>query len=189
MTKSIIELLLRDHARIRTLMGELRAHTERFDLPGMRITSQKMIDVIRPHILKEESILYLIGMKFLKSDNKKIPELFREHDETMARLSQLSTLIFSARLINIEDQARQLVFIIIEELDHHLEDEDAVVFPALDKLIDDETKELILSRFRQIDTNEFDSFDRMPLLSRPDKRRDANTDNIGQTKFGLESIN
>ena len=66
MAKSIIEPLLREHAHIRTLMGELRAHTERFDLPGMRTTSQKMIDVIRPHILKEESILYLIGMKSLQ---------------------------------------------------------------------------------------------------------------------------
>jgi hemerythrin-like domain-containing protein len=188
MTKSIIEPLLRDHARIRTLMGELRAHTERFDLPGMRLTSQRMLDVIRPHVLKEESILYLIGMKFLKTDNKKIPELFREHDETLARLNQLSTLIYSARLVNIEDQARQLVFVIIEGLDHHLEEEDAVVFPALDKLIDDETKELILARFRQVDTNEFDAFDRMPLHSLPNRKRDANTDNIGQTKFGLGSI-
>jgi hemerythrin-like domain-containing protein len=190
MAKSIIEPLLREHAHIRTLMGELRAHTERFDLPGMRTTSQKMIDVIRPHILKEESVLYLIGMKFLKADNKKLPELFREHDETLARLSRLTTLVFSARLVDVEEQARQLVFVILEALDHHFQDEEAVVFPALDRLIDEETKQLILARFGQLDGgDEFDAMDRMPLLSMPDTRRDANTDNIGQTQFGLGSIN
>lgn len=190
MAKSIIEPLLRDHAHIRTLMGELRAHTERFDLPGMRTTSQKMIDVIRPHILKEESVLYLIGMKFLKADNKKLPELFREHDETLARLSRLTTLVFSARLVDVEEQARELVFVIVEALNHHLADEEVTVFPALDRLIDDETKQLILARFSQIDgDDEFDNTDRMPLRSLPGAKRDANTDNIGQTQFGLGSIN
>ena len=169
MAKSIIEPLLKDHAHVRTLAGELRAHTERFDIPGMRHVSQQMIDIIGPHSLKEESILYLIGMKFLKATNKKLPELFKEHQQLSGRISRLGQLLFSARLTNIEDQARQLVFLILEALDHHLSEEEAVVFPALDKLIDDEHKELILHRYSAMDGDtEFDDMDRLPLLSLPD---------------------
>jgi len=178
MAKSILEPLLRDHARIRTLAGELRAHTERFDIPGMRHVSQKMLDVIRPHVLKEEAVLYLIGMKFLKADNRKLPELFQEHDQTISRLSRLTTLMFSARLTNIEDQARQLVFVILEGLDHHFQEEESKVFPALDRLIDDETKLLILKRYNTIDGGEFDELDRLPLLSLPDSM-DMIADNVG----------
>jgi len=169
MAKSIIEPLLRDHAKLRTLAGELRAHTERFDLPGMRQTAQAMMDLARAHILKEEAVLYLIGMKFLKANNKKLPELFKEHDQTLSRLQNLGQLLFSARLTNIEDQARQLVFMLLEGLDHHLSEEEAVVFPALDKLIDDEHAALILHRYGTMDGGEFDELDRMPLVSLSDE--------------------
>lgn len=167
MAKSIIEPLLRDHAKIRSLAGELKAFTERFDLPGMRQASQALVDIIDPHSLKEEAALYLIGMKFLKADNKVLPGLFKEHHQLTARLARFQQLLFSARLTNVEDQARQMVFLIIEALDHHLAEEEAKVFPALDALIDDETKELILARYSSLDAANPDELDRMPLLSLP----------------------
>ena len=190
MAKSIIEPLLKAHAEIRTLAGELRAHTERFDIPGMRHAAQRMADVYQDHVLKEESVLYLIGMKFLKAENKVLPELFKEHDQLLGRLHRLHTILFSARLTNIEDSARQLVFVILEGLDHHFQEEESKVFPALDKMIDDETKELILKRYSTIDGSDFDELDRMPLLSLPDSGIDNTTDvdSIGQTQFGLGSI-
>jgi hemerythrin-like domain-containing protein len=194
MAKSIIEPLLKDHAHLRTLAGELRAHTERFDIPGMRHAAQQMVDTIQPHVLKEESVLYLIGMKYLKADNKVLPGLFKEHDQTLGRLHRLTTMLFSARLTNIEEQARQMVFVILEALDHHFQEEESKVFPALDKLIDDQTKELVLKRYSVMDGSDFDELDRMPLLSLPDSGIEntdsgmANIDNIGQTQFGLGTI-
>lgn len=187
MAKSIIEPLLKDHAHLRTLAGELRAHTERFDIPGMRGASQQMLDVIQPHALKEESVLYLIGMKFLKADNKVLPELFKEHDQTLGRLHRLNTMLFSARLTNIEDQARSIVFVILEGMDHHFQTEESKVFPALEQMIDDQTKELILKRYSVLSGSDFDELDRMPLLSLPDSGIE-NTDSMGQTDFGLGSI-
>jgi hemerythrin-like domain-containing protein len=170
--KSIIEPLLRDHAKIRSLAGELKAFTERFDIPGMRQSAQAMQDVLDPHSLKEESVLFLIGMKFLKADNKILPELFKEHHQMSARLSRLQQLLYSARLTNVEDQARQIVFVILEGLDHHLQEEEAKVFPALDALIDPETKELIIARYGFIDSGNPDELDRMPLLSMPGETGD-----------------
>lgn len=187
MAKSIIEPLLRDHSRIRTLAGELKAFTERFDIPGMRNATQQLLDVVQPHVLKEESALYLIGMKFLKADNKVLPDLFKEHDSTLSRLYRLNTLLLSARLTNVEDQSRELVFVILEGLDHHFQEEESKAFPALDQLIDDETKELILKRYGALDGGDFDDLDRMPLLSLPDSGI-GNTDNMGQTEFGLGTI-
>ena len=187
MAKSIIEPLLKDHAHIRTMAGELRAHTERFDIPGMRNASQRMADAVQEHVLKEESVLYLIGMKYLKADNRVLPVLFKEHDQTLGRLHRLTTILFSARLTNVEDQARQMTFVILEGLDHHFGTEESKVFPALEKLIDDETKELILKRYDALSGSDFDDLDRMPLLSLPDAGI-GNTDNIGQTQFGLGAI-
>lgn len=188
MAKSIIQPLLKDHARIRTLAGELKAFSERFDLPGMRHTAQQMIDVIRPHVMKEESVLFLIGMKFLKANNRKLPELMQEHDETLTRLHRLTTLLFSARLTNVEDQARQLVFVILEGLDHHLQEEESKVFPALESMLDDEHKALILHRYGNLDGGGFDELDRLPLLSLPDTRQDIAMDNMEKSSFGLGTI-
>ena len=183
--KSIIEPLLRDHARLRTLAGELKAYTEQFDLPAIKQTTQSLLDLTAPHALKEEAVLYLIGMKFLKADNKKLPELFREHHQLCDRLHRLLELVYSARLTDVEDKARQLVFVIIESLEHHLSDEEAVVFPALDKLIDPETKELILHRYETMDDSDIDGLDRLPLMSLPPAHPQ---DNIGPTSFGLGAI-
>lgn len=167
MAKSIIEPLLRDHAKLRSLAGELKAFTERFDLPGMRQSAQALVDLVEPHSLKEEAVLYLIGMKFLKADNRMLPGLFKEHHQLTGRLSRLQQLLYSARLTNVEDQARQLVFIILEALDHHLSEEESKVFPALDSMIDDQTKELILARYGTMDSPGPGDLDRMPLISLP----------------------
>ena len=170
-------------------MGELRAHTERFDIPGIRNSSQALTDLVRPHTLKEESVLYLIGMKFLKADNKKLPGLFKEHHQLEGRLFRLGQLLYSARLTNIEDQARQLVFVIMESIDHHLQEEESVVFPALEKLIVGEARELVLQRYGMVEGGEFDELDRLPLMSLPDgAQSDGNVDNMGQTSIGLGSI-
>jgi hypothetical protein len=55
----------------------------------------------------------------------------------------------------------------MEMLEHHLDDEEGVVFPALEKLIDDKTKELILVRYRGIG-DELDELERLPLISLAD---------------------
>ena len=177
--KSIIEPLQRDHARLRTIAGELKAFTERFDLPGMRNTSQAMLDLLHPHHLKEAAVLYLIGMKYLKANNKKLPDLFKEHDQIISRLYKLGQLLFSARLTNIEDQARQMLFVILESLDHHMAEEEAVVWPALDKIIPEEVKEFILRRYEVMDSGEFDELDRLPLLSMPDSRSSGDMGIVG----------
>lgn len=184
MSKSITEPLIRDHSQIRSIAGELRAFTERFDIPGMRSTGQRMLDIVKPHVLKEESVLYLIGMKFLKADNKKLPELFREHQELEGRLYRLAQLLLSARITNIEDQARQLVFVVLESINHHLQDEESVVFPALERFIDPETKELILQRYSQMERSDFDDLDRMPLVLPDMTASSAEPTSFGQSTIG-----
>jgi hemerythrin-like domain-containing protein len=149
-------------------MGELRAHLARFDLPGIRKTARELKDLIGPHTLKEESVLYLIGARYLQADNKKLPQLFKEHHQTADRLNILLGLLFSGRMTDTEDQIQQLTFVILEALDEHMTDEETVVYPALERLIDEQTKNLILSRYASVEGDDFDEFDRTPLLSMPD---------------------
>jgi hemerythrin-like domain-containing protein len=169
---SVTQPLIKEHAKAREVMGEIKAHMSRFDLPGLRTTVRELKDMLAPHTLKEESVLYLIGMKFLKADNKKLPELFKEHHQTMDRLNSLMQLLQGGRLTDAEDQIQQLTFVILEALDHHFNEEESVVFPALESFIDDQTKELILTRYQAVASDTFDDLDRAPLLSLPDMDND-----------------
>jgi hemerythrin-like domain-containing protein len=174
--KQVTSPLLKDHAKIRELLGELKANTTRYDLPLIRKNVQALKDEAGQHTLKEETVLFLIGMKFLRADNSKLPELIREHHQTASRLSALSNLLYSPRMMDAEDQIQQLIFVLSESMDDHMTDEESIVFPALEKLIDAPTKELILTRYQSVAFDNFDEFDRSPLLSLPDAQ-----DNSGLT--------
>jgi hemerythrin-like domain-containing protein len=174
--KQVTSPLLKDHAKIRELLGELKANTTRYDLPLIRKNVQALKDEAGHHTLKEETVLFLIGMKFLRADNSKLPELIREHHQTASRLSALSNLLYSPRMMDAEDQIQQLIFVLSESMDDHMTDEESIVFPALEKLIDAPTKELILTRYQSVAFDNFDEFDRSPLLSLPDAQ-----DNSGLT--------
>lgn len=168
MADNVTSQLLKDHAKLRELLGELKAYLSRYDLPGIRRAVQEMSDLCREHTLKEETALFLVGMKFLKADNTKLPELIKEHHQTTDRLNSLKSLLYSGRMTDSEDQIQQLCFVVVESLDEHMTDEETVVFPALEKLIDPQTKDLILSRMQSVSTDAFDEFDRTPLISMPD---------------------
>lgn len=160
--------LLKDHAKIREILGELKAYLARFDVPGIRQAVQQLKDISGPHTLKEEAVLYLIGMKTLRADNTKLPELFKEHHTTAQRLNTLSGLLYSSRFMEAQEQIQQLAFVIADSFDEHMQDEETVVWPALEKLIDPQTKDLILTRYSSMDQDNFDEFDRVPLVSMPD---------------------
>ncbi len=168
MADNVSSPLLKDHAQIREILGELKAYLARFDVPGIRQSVQQLKDILGPHSLKEEAVLYLIGMKTLRADNSKLPELFKEHHQTTARLNTLSGLLYSSRFMEVQEQIQQLCFVIAEALDEHMQDEETVVWPALEKLIDPQTKDLILTRYSSMDEDSFDEFDRVPLVSMPD---------------------
>lgn len=168
MADNVTSPLLKDHSKVREILGELRAYLSRFDVPGIRQVVRQLKDLLGPHSLKEEAVLYLIGMKTLRADNSKLPELFKEHHQTADRLNTLSGLLYSSRFMEVQDQIQQLCFVIAESLEEHMQDEEAVVWPALEKLIDPQTKELILSRYASMDEDNFDEFDRVPLISMPD---------------------
>ena len=168
MADNVTQPLIKEHAKLRERLGELKAFLLRFDIAGIRKVVREIKDMLEPHHLKEEAVLYLIGMKFLKADNQRLPGLFKEHHQTMARLNTLCGLLYSGRLTDGEDQIQQLCFVIVESLDHHMTEEEEIVFPALEKLIDQQTKDLILTRYQSIAGDEFDEFDRSPLISMPD---------------------
>ena len=176
MADNVTSPLLKDHAKTRELLGELKAHLSRFDLPGIRKAVQELKDAHREHTLKEDSVLYLIGMKFLKANNQKLPELIREHRQTSDRLNALSNVLYSGRMTDGEDQIQQLAFVLSEAMEDHMTDEESIVFPALEKLIDPQTKNLIVQRYQSVAADNFDEFDRAPLISLPDM-----VDNAGIT--------
>ena len=168
MPVSVTEPLLKDHNQLRQFVGELKANLDQFNLAGLRRTVRRIQEVTEPHALKEESALYLIGMKSLRADNEKLPELFREHHELAARLNLLLRALYSPQLTNVEDTIRNQAVLVAEELLDHLEDEEKNVFPALEQLLDDETKQLILKRMSRVAGDEEDELlSRAPLISLP----------------------
>jgi len=147
---SVTELLRADHNKIRELVGELRAHLDQFSLAGLRRTARSLKELLSTHTLKEETALFLIGMKSLRADNEKLPELIREHHEVASQLGMLLHKLYSPQLTNTEDAIRSLVVSLVESIEAHLDDEDKLVFPAFEQLLDNQTKRLILERIRRV---------------------------------------
>lgn len=162
----VTEQLLADHNKLRVLIGEFRAFLNQFMLTGLRRTAREILDLVREHHLKEETALFLIGMKELRADNEKIPELIREHHEGEGKLFLLLRLLYAPSLQNNEDQIRNLVVTICDSLEDHMNDEDKTVFPAFEKLLSDDLKTLILERFRSSSPDPEDELlNRTPLIS------------------------
>lgn len=147
---SVTEPLRADHNKVRELVGELRAHLDQFNLAGLRRTAKSLKAFLSTHSLKEETALFLIGMKSLRADNEKLPELIREHHEVEDQLGMLLHKLYSPQLTNTEDAIRSLVVSIVESIEEHLEDEDKLVFPAFEQILDNQTKRLILERIRRV---------------------------------------
>lgn len=173
MALSVTQPLLKEHAKVREILGELKANATRFDLPAIRKNARDLRELLSGHALKEEAVLFLIGMKFLRADNQKLPELIKEHHKTEGRVATLIGLLYSGRMTDVEDQIRQLIFVITEDLNEHLNDEESLVFPALEQMIDEQTKQLVLSRYQVMSQDDFDEFDRSPLLSLPQDEPDS----------------
>lgn len=168
MPRSVTEPLLDDHRKVRAELGALKAHLEQFNLAGLRSVCRSLKELLGPHALKEEAVLFLIGMKKLKADNEKLPELFVEHHISADRLSNLIRLLYQPQLTGSEEHIKTLATVLAEEIEDHMRDEEQVVFPALEELLDDELKDLVLRRYRMIASDDGDDLSRTPLISIPE---------------------
>lgn len=168
MARSVTEPLLRDHRKTREELGVFKAHLEEFNIAGLRSSLLRLRAMLGPHTIKEEAVLYLIGMKKLKADNRKLPELFIEHHITADRINNLVRLLYGPRYTEVAEQIRSLGMILLDEMEEHMTDEESAVFPALEKLLDDKDKDLILRRYTQVASEADDDLARTPLISLPE---------------------
>lgn len=161
--------LLKDHGRLRELMGELKASVDAFHLPGIRKVVIELYSMIEAHSLKEDSGLYLIGMKLLRADNKVLPNLMAEHRQTLHQFHDLIRLLYSPRLTAVEDHVRNLAFTILDDLEHHLSEEEQTVFPAFERLLAarPDLIQIVLDRYRAVESEEDEELERTPLISLP----------------------
>lgn len=166
---NVTEPLLDEHRKIRDELGALKAHLEQFNLAGLRRVCSSLKALLGPHALKEEAALFLVGMKKLKADNEKLPELFVEHHISADRLSNLIRLLYQPQLTGSEENIKTLATVLAEELEHHMREEEQVVFPALENLLDDELKDIVLRRYRSIASEDGDDLTRTPLISIPEE--------------------
>lgn len=164
---SVIGPLAKDHAKIRVLIGEFRGALDQFELPRIRRAIMELHELLSRHHLQEETGLFLVSMKVLRADNTKLPNLIDEHHETANHIHNLIRALYSPRLTNVQDQLRSLGYVFIDSVLHHLDDEEQVAFPALERLLNDELKTLILKRYQQVDRDGSEELERTPLISLP----------------------
>lgn len=161
--------LLKDHGQIRELMGELKATVEQFHLPGIRKVIIDLYTLVSVHSLKEDSGLYLVGMKLLRADNQVLPELMSEHRTALRQLSDLIRVLYSPRLTNVEDRLRNMTAVLYEEMEHHLTEEEQTVFPVFERLLlrRPDLSKIVLDRYRKVEGEEDEDLERTPLISLP----------------------
>jgi len=168
MAISVTGPLLQEHAEVREKLGELKANLDQFNLSGLRQVIVELKELLGPHTLKEEAALYLIGHRVLDPENAKVREKFIEHHKTSDHLAEMIRMLYGTRLTNDDQNIRQLGLVLIEEIEDHLDDEEQVVWPALERLLPDQLKLAILDAYRRIKNADMD-LDRSPLLSLPDQ--------------------
>lgn len=138
-----IALLTQDHQEVKELfkryksLGD-RAHTSKGRLVG------KMIRELSIHAALEEQLLYPVVRTSLPDGDSLVEEALREHREAKETLAELDK-------IDPEDHGFDVrVKTLIEEVDHHVREEEQEMFPKFRKSIERGTLVEIGDRMRML---------------------------------------
>lgn len=128
---SAIEVLKQDHRRVEQMFGQFQeaaASPER----KQEIVNE-IIRELSIHAAIEEEILYPIVREVLPDGDELAQESLQEHHQAKQVLSDLDSMSPG------DAQFDQSVGRLIEDIEHHVEEEESEMFPRLQEALDDES--------------------------------------------------
>jgi hemerythrin superfamily protein len=122
-----IELLTADHNRVRGMFAQFKSAKEADDLATMTTVAAKILEDLTVHTTIEEEIFYPALQDASDEIHDTITEGIEEHHVVKVVMQEVQ-----AMEPNTEDWAAKMT-VIIENVEHHAEEEEQELFPAVKK--------------------------------------------------------
>jgi hemerythrin superfamily protein len=135
-TMNAIDLLKKDHQEIKSYFREFeKAGDDAYDAKG-RAAQKAFMELIN-HAKCEEDIFYPAVKSAAEKDGKELVlEAVEEHHQADSLIRQLQTL-------SPKDESYDAKFkVLIESVEHHIEEEENELFPEAEELLGDELDQL-----------------------------------------------
>lgn len=128
---SAIEVLKQDHRRVEQLFGYYRQGAASLD--GKQEIVKEIISELSIHAAIEEEILYPVVREALPDGDELAQESLQEHHQAKQVLADLDAMAPDA------PEFDQKVGQLIEDIEHHVEEEEGEMFPKLTYALDEES--------------------------------------------------
>jgi len=130
-----LTLLIADHNRVRGLFERFKAANERDDTEAMATLAEAMRADLTVHTTIEEEIFYPAVRGLTDEIGETVAEGLEEHHQVEVLLEELATL-------DAGDEAWVAKWtVVIEDVDHHAEEEESELFPAVRSHTDADTRD------------------------------------------------
>ena len=137
---SALELLTGDHNRVRGLFTRFKAAKESDDLAEMSMLATKILSELEVHTTIEEEIFYPELHDLNDEVHETITEGIEEHNVAKSLMAEIA-----AMEPNTEDWAAK-VTVLIENVEHHAEEEEKEMFPKVRSNTSNEQRESLAER-------------------------------------------
>jgi hemerythrin superfamily protein len=138
-----IEMLEEDHRRVEKLFGEFEGAGDRA-FKTKRDIVDRITEELTVHSEMEEQVLYPTAKEEVKEAEENVLESFEEHAVVEDLLEELNGMDAG------EENFDAKVTVLIENVRHHIEEEEGELFPKIRKALGDERVEQLGQRMQEI---------------------------------------
>jgi hemerythrin superfamily protein len=135
-----LELLTGDHNRVRGLFSRFKSAKESDDLAEMTTLATKILEELEVHTTLEEEIFYPELHDATDEIHETITEGYEEHHAAKTVMQEIA-----AMEPNTEDWAAK-VTVLVEQIEHHAEEEEKDLFPKVRTATKDDQRESMAER-------------------------------------------
>jgi hemerythrin superfamily protein len=127
-----ITLLKTDHEKVKALFAQVESTNE----SQHQMLFEEIKDKLEVHTHIEETILYP-QMKEIEELKDIVLEGVEEHHQVKLIIREIDDLVWDST--KFEPKLK----VLIEDVEHHIEEEESEMFPKIEELVDEETLELL----------------------------------------------
>lgn len=142
--QTITECLKADHLRLDRLLDETFETVARGDLRGARVRFPEFARHLRDHMRFEEEFMFPIVERTICAAEGPICVMRRDHREIEDRLAGMQAALYLGDLAALRAEHEALVM----TLENHNGREERVLYPAIDRVLDDAARARLVDDIR-----------------------------------------
>jgi hemerythrin superfamily protein len=135
-----LELLTADHNRVRGLFARYRDAEEAEETTEMLNVAEKIVEELEVHTTIEEEIFYPTVHDMSEELGEVVDEGVEEHHVAKVLIEELGAVEAGS------DQWKAKMMVLIENVEHHAEEEEGEMFPQIRSSSDADTREMLGKR-------------------------------------------